>query len=98
MQAFVVAVEYRGETLTAGTSAPRVPVCEHAYELETATLAGHAAQEIPRLGFPARQRGWNSRSQTARCLDCDAVVQRIVREVICIAMAATVRRPGHEPR
>lgn len=95
MQAFVVAMEYRGDTLAAGASALRVPVCEHAYELETATLAGHPARTLPRVGFPARQRGWNSPPQAARCPNCDTVVQRIVREVICIAMAASMRqRPG----
>jgi hypothetical protein len=97
MQVFVVAMEYRGETLTAGTGARRVPVREHAYDVGTATLAGHPAPDMPRLGFPARRRGWNSRPQAARCPDCDLVVQRLVREVIRAAVAAAARRPGHAP-
>jgi hypothetical protein len=98
MQVFVVAMEYRGETLTAGTGARRVPVREHAYDIGTATLAGHPSRDMPRLGFPARQRGWNSRPQAARCPDCDAVVQLIVRDVICIAVAAAAMHHGHYPR
>ena len=98
MQVFVVAMEYRGETLIAGAGAPRIPVREHAYELETATLAGHPAQEMPRLGFPARQRGWNSHPQAARCPDCDTVIQRIVREMICLAVATTTGRHRHRFR
>lgn len=95
MHVFVVAMEYRGETLTAGASARRVPVCEHAYNLETATLAGHPAQEMPRLAFPARPRGWNSQPQAARCLACDTAVQNIVREVIALAVAASARPRGY---
>jgi hypothetical protein len=41
MQAFIVAVEYSGAVICAGVSARRIPVCERAYDLETATLAGH---------------------------------------------------------
>lgn len=95
MQAFVVAVEYLGAGLAAGAVGRRVPVCEHAYDLETAALAGHQAGTAPRVGFPARQRGWNSNPQAARCPDCDAAVQRIVGDLITAALSAvTGRRPG----
>ena len=55
-------------TLVPG-SAPgrRVPVCEHAYDLETATLAGHPAGSGPGWGFPSCQCGWNSQPQAVRC-------------------------------
>lgn len=96
MQVFVVAMEYRGDTLESEVAAPRVPVREHAYGLETATLAGHPDQELPRLGFPGRQRGWNSHPETTRCPDCDCAMQRIVRAVISAAIAAGMPtwRPG----
>jgi hypothetical protein len=98
MQAFVVAVEYLGAGLAAGAAGRRVPVCEHAYELETAALAGHQAGTAPRVGFPSRQRGWNSSPQAARCPDCDTAVQRIVSDLITVAIAAvTGRRPGAAP-
>jgi hypothetical protein len=101
MRAFIVAIEYRGETLGTGQGAPRVPVCEHAYDPETAALAGHPAGQLPRVGFPACQRGWNSEPETARCPDCDTVVQRIVRDLIVATVSAiTCRRPepGQNPR
>ncbi len=92
MQAFIVAVEYRGAGLGAGTCGRRVPVCEHAYDLATATLAGHPATEAPRIGFPSCQRGWNTVPQTARCRNCDTVVQLIVRGLITAAISAITTR------
>ena len=92
MRAFIVAMEYRGETLRTGEGKSRVPVCEHAYDLEAATLAGHPAGQLPRVGFPACQRGWNSQPETARCPDCDTIVQRIVRELITAAVSEVVCR------
>ncbi len=86
MRAFIVAMEYRGETLGAGGGASRVPVCEHAYNLETTTLAGHPAGQLPRVGFPACQRGWNSQPEAARCPGCDTIVLRIVPDLITAAV------------
>jgi hypothetical protein len=45
------------------------------------------------VGFPACQRGWNSQLETARCPDCDTIVQRIVRDLIIAAMSEIVH-PG----
>jgi hypothetical protein len=53
-------MEYLGAGLGAGADGLRVPVCEHAYDLETATLAGHPAGSGPGWGFPSCQCGWNS--------------------------------------
>jgi hypothetical protein len=92
MRAFIVAMEYRGNTLGTGKGAPRVPPCEHAYDLETATLAGHRAGPLPRVGFPDCQRGWNSQPETARCPDCDTIVQCIVRDLITAIVSEIVRR------
>lgn len=81
-------------------SGRRVPVCEHAYDLETETLAGHRPGSGPRVGFPCCQRGWNSQPQADRCPDCDVAVQRVVRDLIATAIAAATGRlspPGPEP-
>jgi hypothetical protein len=51
-------MEYLGAGLGAGVGGRRVPVCEHAYDLETATLAGHPPGSGPRWGFlPASAAG-----------------------------------------
>jgi hypothetical protein len=100
MRGVIVAMEYVGGGLGAGGSGRRVPVCEHAYDLETAALAGHPPQSGPRVGFPSCQRGWNSQPQADRCPDCDTAVQRIVRDLIATALAAMTGRlppPGPEP-
>jgi hypothetical protein len=93
MRVFIVVMEYLGKTLGTGECGSRVPICEHAYNVETATLAGHPAGQPPRVGFPACQRGWNSQLETARCPDCDTIVQRIVRDLIIAAMSEIVH-PG----
>lgn len=81
MQAFVVALEYRGAILTAGAAGPRAVVCQHAYDLETAALAGHPPAELPRA---------------ARCPDCDTAVRQIVRALIAATLSGVIRRrPGH---
>ena len=41
MRGFIVAMEYLGAGLGAGAGGRRVPVCEHAYNLGSTTLAGH---------------------------------------------------------
>ena len=98
MHTFIVVMEYSGAVLMAGIAADRVPVCEHAYDLDTGTLAGHPAGDSPRVGFPVRQRGWNTPPRAARCADCDTVVQRAVRDLIAAAVAAiTGRRPRRGP-
>ncbi|MCW2528111.1 MAG: hypothetical protein JWM76_2971 [Pseudonocardiales bacterium] len=85
----VVAVEYRGADLSAsaGGGGQRVAICEHAYDLSTATLAGHPGGKQPRIAFPARQRGWNAASELARCPACSAAVTAIVHELIRTTLA-----------
>lgn len=56
MQASVVALEYREDTKS-GTAASRVAIREHAYELATATLAGHPGQELPGWDSPVGSGG-----------------------------------------
>ncbi len=88
MQVFIVTMEYLG----AGACGRRVPVCEHAYDLETATLAGHPAADMPRVAFPSCQRDWNTEPQTDRCPDRDTAVQRIIRDLITAALSAIISR------
>jgi rubredoxin len=97
MQGFIVAVEYRGPTLRPGAGSLRVPVCEHAYDLEAGALAGHPAGQQPRVGFPAGQRGWNSQPRTARCPDCDTLVLRTVRDLIAATLSALTGRWSFQP-
>lgn len=98
MRGFIVAMEYLGDGLGAGTSGRRVPVREHAYDLETATLAGHLPGAGPRVRFPTRPRGWKSQPQAGRCPACNAAVQRIVRDLIATAVTAiTGRLPPADP-
>lgn len=92
MRGFIVAVEYPGAWLGAGAGGRRVPFCEHAYDLKTASLAGHPPGSGPRVAFPSCQRGWNSQPQAARCPDCDTAVQRVVRDLIATAIAAVTGR------
>jgi hypothetical protein len=84
MRGFIVVMEYLG----AGAGGRRVPLCEHAYNLETATLVGHPPRSGPRVGFPSCQRSRNSQPRAVRCPDCDTAVQYIVRDLIVIAIAA----------
>ena len=81
-------VHRRHGYLGAGAGGRRVPLCEHAYNLETATLVGHPPRSGPRVGFPSCQRSWNSQPRAVRCPDCDTAVQYIVRDLIVIAIAA----------
>lgn len=91
-------MEYLGAGLGAGTDGRRVPVREHAYDLETATLAGHPVGSGPRVGFPPCQRGWNSQPQVGRCPACDIEVQRMVSDLIATAISAiTGRLPTAKP-
>ena len=93
MQTFIVVLEYSGPILLADAVASRFPVCEHAYDLNAGILAGHAAGDLPRVGFPVRQRGWNTPAQTIRCSVCDTVVQRVVRDLIVAAVLSITSRP-----
>lgn len=86
MQAFVVAVEYRGTDIVAGGGMSRVVTCEHAYELQSASLFAHTPADTPRVAFPADRRGWNTKPESPRCADCDAAVEAIVRAVIRAAL------------
>jgi hypothetical protein len=92
MQVYIVAIEYLGARPGAGTCGRRVPVREHAYDLESATLAGHSDAVAPRVGFPSCLRGWNTEPQNARCPDCDTAVDRIVRDLITAALSAITSR------
>jgi hypothetical protein len=92
LQIYIVTIEYLGAGLGAGTCGRRVPVREHAYDLQTATFAGHRAAAAPRIGFPSCQRGWNTEPQTARCPDCATAVEHIVRDLIIAALSAIISR------
>ena len=96
MKGFVVALEYLGATLSAGTEGRRVPVCEHAYDLQTATLAGHLPADAPRVGFPCCQRSWNTQPQADRCPECDTEVLRVVCELITTAITGQFSLPSPE--
>jgi hypothetical protein len=88
MQAFVVAVEYRGPDVGACGEGTRVGTREHAFDVESATLIAHLPGFTPRVAFPARQRAWNSEPEFARCPRCEAVVTSVVRAIIRSALAA----------
>lgn len=94
---FIVAMEYRGPALGAGAGKLRILVCEHAYDLETGTLAGHSTERQPRVGFPDCQRGWNSPPRTARCPYCDTIVQGVIRHLIAATISSLTGRQS-EPR
>jgi hypothetical protein len=47
MRGFIVAMEYLGAGLGAGAGGRRAPFCEHAYDLETATLGRRRDVGIP---------------------------------------------------
>ncbi|MEO6500650.1 MAG: hypothetical protein ABIQ09_01920 [Jatrophihabitantaceae bacterium] len=82
--AFIVAIEYRGADLDRG-SGTRPGLLEHAYDLETASLAAHCG-EPPRVGFPEPDRGWGSASLCPRCAECKAVVDEVVADYIRTAL------------
>lgn len=93
LQVFVVAVEYRGPDITTPTAGEaRVAVFEHAYDLHTATLAGHPHNSRMRIAFPTRIRGWNTPPEIPRCPDCDIAVTAIVRDLITTALRAALTR------
>jgi hypothetical protein len=95
MQAFVVAVEYLGadisDTDDGRTGWPRTPALEHAYDLETASLAAHRGRP-PRYAFPAHQRGWTTTSDIARCPQCTAGVDAIITAGLASLHPRTTRR------
>jgi len=86
MRGFIVAMEYLGAGLGAGAGGRRVPVCEHAYNLETATLAGHPPRSGPGGALLPAQLEQSAPSRPLP--DCDTAVQYIVRDLIVIAIAA----------
>jgi hypothetical protein len=95
MQPFVVAIEYRGADIDPHRDTSREPVLEHAYGLETATLAAHEGCE-PRFAFPSIVRGWATPSQGARCAECAAAVDGIVAAFVRVALRdcrPDIRRP-----
>lgn len=78
---FVVAMEYRGADVEWHHGAARVPVCEHAFDVRSATLAAHDGHP-PRFAFPTQRRGWSSEPEVLRCQACDSGVSAVVAELI----------------
>ena len=78
---FVVAVEYLGADVDRRRGTPRVPVCEHAYEIRSATLAAHD-DHPPRYAFPTQRRGWASEPEVVRCQACNSGVTAIVAHLV----------------
>lgn len=97
MTAFIVAVEYRGQD-AGGQGSARVPTCQHAYDLDTASLAGHRSGARPRVAFPVQQRAWNADPLAVRCPDCDAAVEQIVRDLIGGALLTLTHIPPRPNR
>jgi hypothetical protein len=92
--AFIVAIEYRGADLDPG-GGTRTGLLEHAYDLETASLAAHRGQS-PRIGFPEPTRGWGSASLCPRCAECQAAVDEVVSAYVRTALRRhRVRRMIH---
>jgi len=82
--AFIVAIEYRGADLDRG-SGTRTGLLEHAFDLETASLAAHRGRP-PRVGFPEPTRGWGSESLCPRCAECQAAVDEVVAGYVRTAL------------
>ncbi|MEO7262616.1 MAG: hypothetical protein ABI047_15375 [Jatrophihabitantaceae bacterium] len=83
--AFIVAIEYRGDDLDRQGVGSRTGLLEHAYDLETASLAAHRGQP-PRVGFPEPTRGWGSASLCPRCARCQAAVDDLVADYVRTAL------------
>jgi hypothetical protein len=83
--AFIVVIEYRGADLDRG-SGTRTGLLEHAYDLETASLAAHRRGPPPRVGFPEPTRGWGSASLCPRCAECQAAVDEVVAGYVRTAL------------
>jgi hypothetical protein len=92
MHVFVVAIEYRGEDIPDFGDVARVAICEHAFDLLSATLAGHGAGERPRVAFPAPRRAWNTEPRAHRCAACTAAVDAIVRDLVTDTLSALAGR------
>ena len=52
MQAFVVAVEYCRTDIGTTAETLGIGVCEHAYDLRSATLAGHSPGAVAKVCLP----------------------------------------------
>jgi hypothetical protein len=90
-------MEYRGTDLDRHRGARRVPLLEHAYDVETASLPAHSVG-TPRIGFPEPTRGWGSASLCPRCAECQAVVDEVVAAYIRAALAQHRQpSPGQRP-
>ena len=86
MPAFVVAVEYRGvDTAPPGRNS-RIGLREHAYDLQSATFAGHLSTPAPRVAFPVEQRSWNTDPKLPRCTACTAAVETVLLSIISTAL------------
>jgi hypothetical protein len=83
--AFIVVIEYRGADLDPRSGASRIGLLEHAYDLETASLAAHHDRP-PRIGFPEPTRGWGSASLCPRCAECQAAVDEVVADYVRTAL------------
>lgn len=86
----LVAVEYLGPDIEDPGEMVRTGIREHAFDTTSATLIAHSCQNLPRVGFPATPRGWNSSPQLPRCSDCELFVEAMIRLIIASTLAAVV--------
>ena len=89
MTVWVAAVEYTGADLEPLHPAPRRPVLEHAYDLETGRLA-HSGDGQLRVGFTRPTRGWPAPAQLTRCAACTIAVARSVTSAVTTIVGRTV--------
>lgn len=92
MTHFVVAIEYLGEDLVLGAGGARVPVQEHAFDLDTGLLAHDSA--AVRVGFPEPTRSWTEAGSAPSCRTCDACVLDVLGERIRRQLRTARRRAG----
>lgn len=88
MTTWVVAIEYAGPDLELQCPAPRRPLLEHAFDIDTGELA-HGGPPL-RVGFVHPARGWPAPTQLARCLACTHAVTAGVAGVVSEIVGRTV--------
>ena len=88
MAIWVVAVEYAGPDIEPHRPAPRRPLLEHAYDVETGLLA-HGGPPV-RVGFDHPPRGWPAAPQRVRCLACTRAVATVITGVVMEIVERTV--------
>ncbi len=86
MSSFVVALEYAGVDVDIDQGGARVPLVEHAYNLDTAALADHGGHVL-RFAFPTPMRGWPSTARYPRCVPCTDAVDTIIAAFIAAHLA-----------